>query len=223
MSQLPLMPGVAPEYDEELAQWFTPPKLAARIAYEYLTPITPRFVLEPTAGGGALVADALSCGSSVIAVERDPRWAHRLRERFLGRDAPSIVCDLRVVEADYLSFDLSTIDKGSPTVLMNPPDDRNNGIYVADFLEKAMLDAGRSGEVVALVRANCLLGGERFQRVWRHAWIKNINYLTKRPRYSGASGGGEQEWCVIRYVLAPKRWNFPRRQAVVNWWTEAWN
>jgi 23S rRNA (adenine-N6)-dimethyltransferase len=53
-----------------------------------------RLVLDLGAGGGAITARLAESGARVIAVERDPRMAERLRRRF-GRD-PRV----RVVEAD---------------------------------------------------------------------------------------------------------------------------
>jgi 23S rRNA (adenine-N6)-dimethyltransferase len=53
-----------------------------------------RLVLDLGAGGGAITARLAEAGARVIAVERDPRLAARLRRRFDGD--PSV----RVVEAD---------------------------------------------------------------------------------------------------------------------------
>jgi 23S rRNA (adenine-N6)-dimethyltransferase len=53
-----------------------------------------RLVLDLGAGGGAITAALAQAGARVIAVERDPRLAARLRRRFGGEPR------VRVVEAD---------------------------------------------------------------------------------------------------------------------------
>ncbi len=53
-----------------------------------------RLVLDLGAGGGAITAGLAEAGARVIAVERDPRLAARLRRRFDGEPR------VRVVEAD---------------------------------------------------------------------------------------------------------------------------
>jgi 23S rRNA (adenine-N6)-dimethyltransferase len=53
-----------------------------------------RLVLDLGAGGGAITAALAQAGARVIAVERDPRLAARLRRRFEGEPR------VRVVEAD---------------------------------------------------------------------------------------------------------------------------
>jgi 23S rRNA (adenine-N6)-dimethyltransferase len=53
-----------------------------------------RLVLDLGAGGGAITAALAQAGARVIAVERDPRLATRLRRRFDGEPR------VRVVEAD---------------------------------------------------------------------------------------------------------------------------
>jgi 23S rRNA (adenine-N6)-dimethyltransferase len=55
-----------------------------------------RPIVELGAGGGALTAELRRLGRELIAVEADPRWVDRLRQRFGG--------DVRVVHADMLRF-----------------------------------------------------------------------------------------------------------------------
>jgi len=69
-------------------------------------------VLDLGAGGGAITAGLAETGARVIAVERDPRMAERLRRRF-GSD-PRV----RVVEADLR---LVTLPRREFLVVASPP------------------------------------------------------------------------------------------------------
>lgn len=207
MSQLALMPDIAPAYDEALAQWFTPPKLAKRIAERFLP--FGRCVLEPTAGSGSLVHAALEDGTKhVTAVEVDPRWSAHLAQRF---DASRV----RVRSESF--FDVTTAE-GIDTILMNPPDNKAAGLHVVDFLEHALNLTAWSPwcDVVALIRAAALYGVNRAERVWSRASVSNIVHLARRPAYGDSDSGGKQDWCVARFRLGPPR------DARPEWWTEAW-
>ena len=69
-------------------------------------------VFDLGAGGGAITAGLAATGARVIAVERDPRLAARLRKRF--GDEPSV----RVVEADLRTIPLPRRDF---LVVSSPP------------------------------------------------------------------------------------------------------
>jgi predicted RNA methylase len=201
------MPEIAPAYDEALAQWFTPPKLAKRIAERFLPHNAT--VLEPTAGGGSLVQAAIDADAArVCAVEIDPRWVTRLQARFEG--AP-------VTVHAHSFFDIEGAE-GIDTILMNPPDNKASGLHVVDFLEHALNLSGWSPwcDVVALIRAAALYGVERAERVWSRASVSNIVHLARRPAYGDSDSGGKQDWCVVRFRQGPPR------DARPEWWTEAW-
>ena len=214
--QLSLMPDAAPAYDASLAQWFTPPKLARRICQAFITP--GRKIIEPSAGSGSLIHAALHAGDGdevVQAFDIDPRWVDHLRERFAC--APNFTAYHR----NYLETGANIIRHRPPsTVLMNPPDASREGIDVADFMVKAMYDAGPLGDVVALLRLNCLTGVDRRENVWSRADILNVAYLSRRPAYG--DGGGKQEWCVVRYKQ-PKGKRDPVQRPQTEWWGDAWN
>lgn len=207
MTQLALMPDAAPAYDEELAQWFTPPKLARKMAKAFLR--TSDSILEPTAGGGSLIHAALEDGvQRVAAVEVDPRWSARLTQRF---DAS------RVTVLNQSFFDVEKID-GIDTIFMNPPDNKAAGLHVVDFLEHALNLTAWSPwcDVVALIRAGAMYGVDRVERVWSRASVSNIVHLARRPAYGDSDSGGKQDWCVVRFRQGPPR------DARPEWWTEAW-
>jgi 16S rRNA A1518/A1519 N6-dimethyltransferase RsmA/KsgA/DIM1 with predicted DNA glycosylase/AP lyase activity len=109
---LPLFEKERPEHNREASQWFTPAWLAKRLVDWCGSPTVNR-VLEPSAGGGALV-DAVRerwfyC--QVTAYETDPRWAAHLRQNldrlelnesdFLASRKPHEPYDLCVMNAPY--------------------------------------------------------------------------------------------------------------------------
>jgi 23S rRNA (adenine-N6)-dimethyltransferase len=64
-----------------------------------------RLVLDLGAGGGAITARLAEAGARVIAVERDPRLAARLRRRFGGDPRVRVVeADLRQVKLPHREF-----------------------------------------------------------------------------------------------------------------------
>jgi 23S rRNA (adenine-N6)-dimethyltransferase len=64
-----------------------------------------RLVLDLGAGGGAITARLAEAGARVIAVERDPRLAARLRRRFGGDPRVRVVeADLRDVKLPHREF-----------------------------------------------------------------------------------------------------------------------
>lgn len=88
--------------------WFPTPKDIAE-AVAARADIRPgMFVLEPSAGEGALVLEAVKLGGKVTAIEIDKRRAAKL----------SNIADVTVVEGDFLAVDRAMqFDR----VLMNPP------------------------------------------------------------------------------------------------------
>ncbi len=63
-------------------------------------------VLEVGPGGGVLTRELLAHGLQVTAVEKDPRWAERLRD-FYRVHSNDFSGQLEVVEEDVLKFDLA--------------------------------------------------------------------------------------------------------------------
>lgn len=92
-------------------QYFTPPEVAARMS-ELVGDVRGKHVLEPSAGAGILVAEAVMYGAARIdAVELNPQLYAQLVADFPGRT----VC---VHCADFLQFDLGN---RPDVVMMNPP------------------------------------------------------------------------------------------------------
>lgn len=201
-----------PAYRPELQQWHTPPRLAARMCDESIDLIEGAHVLEPSAGGGALVRAALDVGAEhVTAVEIDPLWCRRLRARFaVGIDHGRV----EVIEADFLAWvqTLRTARYAFDVAVTNPPfDDGRDTTFLAALV-------GVAPWCVALTNASALSGVERWERVWSRTHVHRVAHLVRRPQFSGAPGGsGMKDMVVTR--MGPCR----RAQQRVEHWPEAWS
>lgn len=202
-----MLPPVAMR-QKALSQWWTPEDIATRVV-AWAGPLPHgASVLEPSAGGGALVRAALDRHPSahVTAVEIDPCAVERLR----AIEAPL----LDVVCADYMQF--------RPThkisrVYMNPPYESGaDGQHVA----RAMTQAH---EVVALLRLAALAGGERHSLVWSQVgagtwWMKGLAIFSGRPSFLAAgeeTGSPLSDFCAVHLT---RRERFDARATHVEWW-----
>lgn len=204
------LPGVdtLPRMDSrqrELSQWWTPPDIAARLVELAVDGLRFPAVLEPSAGSGVLVDAVLAARpmASITAVELDPAWAARLRERHGD--------GVRLVEGDFLSATLAP----AAVVVMNPP--YENGLD-GRFIERAMELAPR---VVALLRLNALVGQERHERVWSRigrGWhLDHVAYLARRPQFLAAgeaTDGAKSDFVAVRLTQGRGR-----RKTRTEWWT----
>lgn len=218
-----------PEYKPEFQQWHTPPKLAERMATEFTwrspTGIgQPVFgpstvVLEPSAGGGALVRAALDQGvRGVVAVELDPEWIQRLHVRF---EAEIAVGRVVVVDGDFLANETQSVVMDAMArfrgarraALSNVPfDDGLDGKFMAAVL-------GLVEDHVALTNDNVLAGKTRYEQVWSRCHLRAVRHLVRRPVFSGAPGGGMKDMTV--------HWSGPEpvetSDRVIDWWPESWS
>jgi predicted RNA methylase len=155
--------------EQQLRQaFYTPPALAARVVE--LAEVSGKTVLEPSAGGGALVREALAAGASyVLAVEENPACLEGLQE--LGAVA---FC------ADFLTVSPAKILAAFQRVVMNPPFTKNQDVkHVAHALE-LLADGGR---LVAIIAAN--VHRKAFKDL--SAWIKTRGWtLTMEAVPAGA-------------------------------------
>lgn len=204
------LPGVdvLPRMDarqRELSQWWTPPDIAARLVELAMDGLRFPAVIEPSAGSGVLVDAVLAVRpmASITAVELDPAWAARLRERHGD--------GVRLVDGDFLSASLAP----AAVVVMNPP--YENGLD-GRFLERAMELAPR---VVALLRLNALVGQERHERVWSRigrVWhLDHVAYLARRPQFLAAgeaTDGAKSDFVAVRLTQGRGR-----RKTRMEWWT----
>ena len=188
-----------------LSQWWTPPEIAARLVELAMDGLRFPAVIEPSAGSGVLVDAILAARpmASLTAVELDPAWASRLRERYGD--------GVRLVEGDFLSASLAP----AAVVVMNPP---YEGGLDGAFLERAMELAPR---VVALLRLNALVGQERHERVWSRigrGWhLDVVAYLARRPVFlaaGAATDGAKSDFVAVRLTQGTRM-----RKTRTEWWT----
>jgi predicted RNA methylase len=209
---LPGLDALPPERlrQKALSQWHTPADAASKLARWTGAASRAWRVLEPSAGGGALIRPLLDIApaASVDAVELDPRWANRLRDE-LGGDRVRVEC------ANYLTrraprepYDLS---------LMNTPyEDGLDGL----FLAKAMAESRR---VTALVRLATLAGQARHREVWSRVesgeWhLAALAVFSARPIFLAAgeeSDGGKTEFAAVKLERADVA---TRTGTQVEWW-----
>jgi predicted RNA methylase len=148
--------------------FYTPAALAARVVE--LAEVSGKTVLEPSAGVGALVREALAAGAqNVMAIEENPACMEELQR---------LTC--AAVLADFLSVPARTAVGGFQRVIMNPPFAKNQDMkhvaHALDFLS----DGGR---LVAIIAAN--IHRKAFKDL--SAWIKTRGWtLTLEPVPAGA-------------------------------------
>ncbi|MCJ2104731.1 methyltransferase [Methylobacterium sp. E-041] len=124
-----LLTGEVVSVRQELQQFYTPPELARRVIAE--AQIAPgMMVLEPSAGRGALAAEALMAGATVDCVELDPRYVH-------------LLCSTpyeAVVQGDFLKQGAS---RAWDRVVMNPPYAKGQDIQHVQHAWRFLKPGGR--------------------------------------------------------------------------------
>lgn len=194
-----------------LSQWFTPDHLALRVAVWGLAGSNASTILEPSAGGGALVRAARIARPSarVHALEIDPHWAKRLAE-----SDPTVA----VLEVDALTVPWPTVD----AVIMNPPYEEGRD---GDFLERAINAAPR---VVAILRLSALAGLRRHAGVWSRCdpggdvTLTGLAICASRPAFLEAGGepsSGRTEFCAVRLERSRYHSSAGVPSTRVEWWT----
>ena len=204
------LPGIdmEPSLDRvSLSQWHTPADLALRMARWAGGAIRLQRILEPSAGGGALVKAAIECGANpraIDAVELDPRWAYRLKASE----------GVNVESRDYLMRPAR--DHRYDLCLQNPP---YEGGADGRFVAKAMDESDR---VIALIRTVALNGDERHTRVWRRCMhdgdfaVLGIAFLAQRPNFGGEHSA-MADFCVVK--LARRSLRLAEQTGThVEWW-----
>ena len=210
------LPGVdtmppARERRGALSQWFTPAPIARKMAY-WSTPLGGR-VLEPSAGGGALVR----------------AWKSRLAEHDEGLeysdvgpaqiDAVEIDPEFAAAEGfeccDYLTR--ATPAERYALGLSNPP---YEGGLDGAFVEKMMRECDR---MIVLLRLAALAGQDRHERVWRAVeehrdgwWMPGLAIFSSRPVFDGpesASGSAKSDFCCVKLSRVS-----PPSATQVEWW-----
>ena len=165
---------------QELQQVYTPPALARRVIAE--ARIAPGMsVLEPSAGRGALAAEALLAGASVDCVELDPRNVH-------------ILCSTpyaAVVEGDFLKQSPS---RSWDRVLMNPPFTRGQDIAHVDHARKFIRPGGR---LVAIMSAGFTFRNRGIDLEFRDDITRLGATVEHLPAGSFRSAGTHVNACLV--------------------------
>lgn len=208
MSAALLLPGVDPLPSDPAARvrassaWYTPPEAAAEVAAFCGPPElwNGARILEPSVGGGALLAAMLNIGYAttwlhdspswqVDAIDLDRRACDALRDRLLG---VTVYCD------DYLTrpapaepYDLA---------VLNPPYEKGQD---SAFVAKAMDESLR---VVALVRLAMLESARSYERVWSRVesgeWrMPGLRVFSARPAFMPGgeeSDGGKTAFALVK-------------------------
>ena len=222
-----------PAYRPELAQWHTPPKLAAKMATEHADLLRDHLVIEPAAGGGSLVRAALDVGAElVVAVEIDPAWCKRLRERFEREiDEARVI----IIEADFLAWAASDAARtlleelarfaSDITTLSNPPFDDGLDTCFLEALRGLGIADGQGtlfAEHVTLTNASALFGRERFDRVWSKSHVRRESKLVQRPRFGGEKPDGGKSAGGMNDVSVTW-WGAGSGPVLPTaWWPEVW-
>ena len=202
-AQLPLLDE---EYDPTLSQWYTDPKLAAQIVKWALKGHgLPLYIMEPSAGLGALAVPARSfgCGHIVDCWEIDHRRVEVLRQR-LGPTV-NVFCQ------DYLNdwhgrrYDLC---------IQNPPYEEGQA---ERFVRKAAFECDR---VVALLRSSALFGVDRWSLLWSAVAITRIVLLIRRPVFGGSqSNSPNGDYIVVECQARERLADRGRPETVeMEWW-----
>lgn len=153
--------GVAVDRKKTLEQFFTPAALADRMV-RLAGVRTGQHVLEPSAGGGALVRAAIAAGAIVTAIEIDDALcADRAAEGPHG--------GVFVFNADFLAWSPAS-PQPIDVVLMNPP--FSGGKDVA-HVRHAWSLLREGGELVAIMGEHAFFAEDRTSADFR-TWLKDI-------------------------------------------------
>lgn len=203
-----MLPPVASR-QSALSQWWSSPAVAERVV-AWAGPLPHgATVLEPSAGGGALVRAVLERHAAravyVEALDIDPRAVERMR------DIAEPLLHLEV--GDYMQRPAPS--ERYARAYMNPPfEGGQDGRHVA----KAMSE---SEEVVALLRLNALAGLDRRELVWSQVgtewWMRGLAVFSSRPSFlaaGAATGSPISDFCCVHLT----RERHDARGCLVEWW-----
>jgi len=191
-----LVDGGFHDKKQDLQQFFTPTKLASDIVAR--ANVANRVVLEPSAGEGSLVREALKYGpAKIVAVEKDPKLIGSLVRLVSEQPLPSPVL---VVEGDFLQSDKFVLLNGSPEierVVMNPPFTRQQDI---DHVVRAHSLLTKGGLLVAIMSAGTEFRENHKARAFRDLVLSSGGSIERLPDDSFVSSGTS-----VRTVLVTMR------------------
>ena len=178
---------VAERYDPmargEGEHWPTPGWVLRALLDAYPPPTA--WVVEPSAGEGAMVRVLVERGHHVAAVEQNPACLAALE----ASGARLVDCP-----ADWLVFTEARKLAGCEpfSIVLNPPY-RPAHVALAHLL--AALTCGAE-YVAALLPLSFLSGGSGRRHLWRRHEPTAIHWFSERPKFSGSGGMFEPCWVV---------------------------
>ena len=207
MTTLTLPDVRADERDTSASQWFTPPKLARRVASWACTNwlgdvdenVSTWTVLEPSAGDGALLRalEAYIPRHNMWAIDIDPRNVQAL----LGQSYQAECVDFLELEpAGHLDL-----------MVMNPP-------YEKGQAEQHIVHALRfAPRVIAIVPLTTLEGSSRLETLWSRVNLERLAICSTRPKFGTRAG---QTAIAVVDITRGKRSGNPHASACVSveWW-----
>lgn len=202
------LPGVdAAPRSRALSQWYTPASLAERVAKWAVANGSHEWVLEPSAGRGALIKALNSvCGCNVFAWDIDCENVtelHRLYDQ-LERVA------LNVTHGDFLAS-VPELEVEFDLALMNPPYEGGQDVR---FIDHALECCDR---VVGIFQSRIVHSQGRAD-FWRRHDIQRLVVLSERPHFGGVHSA-KTDFIVAEIVRRQHR----RKQGEPNsarmeWW-----
>jgi predicted RNA methylase len=175
-----LQSGVAVDAKRTAEQFFTPLVVAERV-WERAALLPEHTVLEPSAGGGALLNAPLRLGCRITCVEKDERLADLLRPL-----AVEVVC------ADFLELEWATprFDR----VLMNPPFGRGSDIaHVIRALQLLL----PGGTLVAIMSPHWRFADDKRSKAFRMTANEHTFFWEPLPAASFRESGTAVETGIL--------------------------
>lgn len=190
-----------------LSQWFTPPELAIRLVEWAGRPMVGATVLEPSAGGGAIVDAVLDVfpAPQVTVCELDETHVGPLAARLTGLSVRVECCDYLRRPAPAERFAIC---------VMNPPyEDGLDGAFIAKAMDESDI-------IVALCRLNVVVSKTRYESVWSQigsVWeLAGLAFLVQRPSFLLA--GRETDSPLSDFVAIKLVRSRKRMDTRVEWW-----
>lgn len=182
---------------QDLGFFRTPEKLARQLVE--LADVQPgHFVLEPSAGDGAIVAEIIKHDVGCFAIERDARRREQLIKRFSGpinlQTAFATIVPPTIGAEDFMEYDpIEPFDR----VVMNPPFLKVGLGDHLDHVRHAYSMLCHGGVLVSVLPAGVQFRNDRRHRDFRE-WAKAWGSIEDLPEDSFRASGTGVRTCVFR-------------------------
>lgn len=185
-----LLTGEYSRTKQDFGQFDTPQSLASDVVDR--ADIRPRMrVLEPSAGLGNIVVEAIAAGGYVHTIEIDATRCARLALRIAGLDSIPAASFCTGQQADFLD---TQPDASYDRIVMNPPfagqDDIRHVMHAFGFLKPR-------GRLVAIMSTGVLFRSNRLTTAFRNFITRKGGAIEQLPEGSFRSSGTAVNTCVI--------------------------